>query len=68
MKNDLKLEVGAVAMYNRFVEIASKKNDFGTAELLKKILKEEESHVDGLEAQVEMIQDMGLQVYLSVQI
>jgi len=68
MKNDLKLELGAVAMYNRFVELANKKNDFGTAELLKKILKDEESHVDGLEAQEEMIQDMGLQVYLSVQI
>jgi bacterioferritin len=68
IQNDLKLELGAVAMYNRIIEVANKKNDFGTAELLKKILKDEESHVDGLEEQTDGIRDMGLQVYLSVQI
>jgi bacterioferritin len=68
IKNDLKLEIGAVAMYNRSIELASKKNDQGTSELLKKILKDEESHVDGLEEQEDMIKDMGVQVYLSVQI
>ncbi len=68
IKNDLKLEMGAVAMYNRFIEIAIKKNDNGTAELLKKILREEEAHVDGLEEQEDMIRDMGLQVYLSTQV
>jgi len=66
--NDLKLELGAVAMYNRLIEIANQKNDYGTAELLKKILKDEESHVDGLEEQEDRIRDMGLQVYLSVQV
>jgi bacterioferritin len=68
IKNDLKLETGAVAMYNRLVEVANKKNDYGTTELLKKILKDEEEHVDGLEEQESKIRDMGLQVYLSVQI
>jgi bacterioferritin len=68
IKNDLKLEIGAVSMYNRFIEVANKKNDHGTAELLKKILKDEESHVDGLEEQEEKIKNMGLQVYLSVQV
>jgi len=68
IKNDLKLETGAVAMYNRLIEVADKKNDQGTAELLRKIVKEEEAHVDGLEEQEGMIKDMGLQVYLSVQV
>jgi bacterioferritin len=68
LKNDLKLEHGAVALYNRIIDLAIKKNDQGTAELLKKILKDEEDHVDGLEEQEDMIRDMGLQVYLSVQI
>jgi len=68
IKNDLKLEYGAVAMYNRLVELASKKRDEGTAELLKKILKDEEGHVDQLEAHEQQIKDMGLQTYLSVQI
>jgi bacterioferritin len=67
IKNDLKLEYDAVAMYNRIIDLATKRNDQGTAELLKKILKEEEAHVDGLEEQEDMIRDMGLQVYLSVQ-
>jgi bacterioferritin len=68
IKNDLKLEYGAVALYNRIIDLAIKKNDQGTAELLKKILKDEEGHVDGLEEHEDMIRDMGLQVYLSVQI
>jgi bacterioferritin len=67
IKNDLKLEYDAVAMYNRIIDAAIKKNDQGTAELLKKILMDEEGHVDGLEEQEDMIRDMGIQVYLSVQ-
>ncbi len=68
IKNDLKMEIGAVAMYNRHIELANKKNDQGTSELLKKILKEEENHVNNLEEQEDMIKDMGLQVYLSIQV
>jgi bacterioferritin len=68
IKNDLKLEYGAVAMYNRMVELAGKKGDEGTAELLKKILKDEEGHVDHLEVHEKQIKDMGLETYLSVQI
>jgi bacterioferritin len=66
--NDLQLELGARTMYNRLIDVAVKKDDQGTAELLKKFLKDEESHVDGLEVQETMIRDMGLQVYLSVQL
>jgi bacterioferritin len=67
IENDLKLEVGAVAMYNRFIKLAGEASDQGTVELLKKLLKDEEGHVDGLEEQAGKIKDMGLQVYLSVQ-
>jgi bacterioferritin len=55
-------------MYNRLISLAIKKEDQGTAELLKKVLKDEESHIDGLEAQQDMINGMGLQVYLSIQV
>ncbi len=68
LKNDLKLEIGAVAMYNRLIDLAAKKNDQGTVELLKKLLLDEEGHVDALEEQLDEIRDMGLQVYLSIQI
>jgi bacterioferritin len=66
INNDLKLEYNAVAMYNRIIDVAVKKSDQGTAELLKKILNDEEKHVDKLEEQEDMIRDMGIQVYLSV--
>jgi bacterioferritin len=66
--NDLKLEVAAVALYNKIIEVATQKNDQGTAELLKKILKDEESHVDDLEEMQDKIRDMGVQIYLSVQV
>jgi bacterioferritin len=68
IENDLKLEIGAVEMYNRLIVTASKKGDYGTEEVFKKLLKDEEGHVDGLEEQMDGIRDMGLQVYLSVQI
>jgi len=68
LKNDLKLEISAVAMYNNFINIAAKKNDQGTVELLKELLEDEEGHVDKLEEQIDQLKDMGLQVYLSVQL
>jgi bacterioferritin len=68
IENDLKLEYGAVTLYNRIIEAATKKNDQGPAELLKKILKDEEAHVDGLEEMQDKIKDMGVQIYLSTQV
>lgn len=68
LKNDLKLEISAVAMYNDFVNVAAKKKDQGTVELLKELLEDEEGHVDNLEEQLDQVKDMGLQVYLSVQL
>jgi bacterioferritin len=67
INNDLKLEISAVAMYNRLIKIASDAADQGTVELFKKLLQDEEGHVDGLEEQAGKIKDMGVQVYLSVQ-
>ena len=68
LKNDLKLEASAVVMYNEHIVVATKKNDQGTVELFKKLLQDEEGHLDNLEEQVDQIKDMGLQVYLSVQL
>jgi bacterioferritin len=68
LKNDLKLETSAVAMYNEYISLASKKNDQGTVELFKELLEDEEGHLDSLEEQLDQIKDMGLQVYLSVQL
>ena len=68
LQNDLKLELSAVAMYNRCIDLAAKKNDQGTVELLKKLLQDEEGHVDALEEQLDQIKDMGIQTYLGFQL
>ena len=67
LKNDMKLEASAVVMYNECIALATKKNDQGTVELFKKILQEEEGHLDTYEEQFDQIKDMGMQVYLSIQ-
>ena len=67
IENDLALEYDAVSMYNKKIVLAVEVKDHGTAELLKKLLKDEEDHVDGLEEQQELIKGMGLQNYLAVQ-
>jgi bacterioferritin len=65
---DLQLEQDAVARLNRAVALCRDKGDNGSRMLLEKILHEEEEHIDWLEAQLQQIQDVGLQNYLSEQI
>jgi bacterioferritin len=65
---DLALEKDAVARLNKGVELCRNKEDNGTRALLEKILREEEEHVDWLEAQLQQIQDIGLPNYLAQQI
>jgi bacterioferritin len=66
--NDLHLELAAVAMYNKLAAVAIEAHDNGTAELLKKLLKDEEGHVDSLEEQQTLIKSLGLQNYLAAQV
>jgi bacterioferritin len=68
IKNDLQSEVNAVAMYNRLAGLANQKDDRGSEELFKRLLKDEEGHVDGLEEKQDQIRDMGLQVFMSIQV
>ena len=68
LKNDLTLEKEAVVAYNRAVEICRKAGDNATADFVKDMLKDEEEHVDLLETQLGLIQELGLQNYLSQQL
>ena len=65
LENDLALEIGAVAMYNEAVKKASDAADNGSRELLTKLLKDEEEHVDWLETQLSQIKELGLDNYLT---
>jgi bacterioferritin len=68
LESDLKLEIEAVAMYNRFVRLARDENDNASRELFERLLKDEEAHVDWLEAQVHQMNEMGYERFLSQQI
>ena len=63
-EQDLALERSAVASYNRAVATSRKAGDNASADLLEGILADEEEHVDFLETQLNLIQDIGLQNYL----
>jgi bacterioferritin len=68
IRNDLESEVGAVQMYNAAIELCVQHRDNGTREMLEEILEDEETHVDWLEAQLDQIQQMGMENYLSQQV
>lgn len=67
IENDLALELDAVQKLNVFIKTATEAGDNASRELFEKILVDEEEHVDYLEAQLGMIKEMGLQLYLSQQ-
>jgi bacterioferritin (cytochrome b1) len=50
MERDLKLEVEAAGMYNRLVAFARDEGDNASSKLFQRLLKDEEAHVDWLEA------------------
>src|ERR1051326_6593103 len=68
IESDLKLEIEAVGMYNRAIQIARDEGDNASRELFERLLKNEEEHVDWLEAQMYQIGEMGYERYLSQQI
>lgn len=68
LKNDLALEMAAVPMLNRGMEMCRGIGDNGSEDLLRRILNAEEDHVDWLEAQLALVDQVGEQNYLSQQI
>ena len=68
LESDLKLELAAVVQYNRAVALARDAGDNASRELFERLLKDEEEHVDWLEAQLHQIKEIGYERYLSQQI
>ena len=66
--NDRDAEEMAVKGYNETIRLAVEVGDNGTREMLEAILKDEEDHVDWLEAQLDQIKQMGIQNYLVEQL
>lgn len=68
LQNDLDLELKAVVMYNEAIKVARDAGDNGSRELFERLVKDEEGHVDFLEAQMHQIKQLGYERYLSQQI
>jgi bacterioferritin len=66
-KNDHTSEAEAVKAYNEAIHRCLQAADNGSRELLESILKDEENHIDWLEAQIDQIKQMGIQNYLAEQ-
>lgn len=68
LRLDLELEKSAIDRYNRGIALAVAKGDNGTRDLLESRLVGEESHADWLEAQLGIVETIGIENYLSQQI
>jgi bacterioferritin len=63
--SDLKLELLALERLRRGVQLCTETHDHTTRQLLESILEDEEQHVDWLETQLNIIETIGLQNYLT---
>jgi bacterioferritin len=68
LKLDYEVEKVAVKTLNDCIEAARAAGDNGTRELLEDMLKDEEGHANWIEAQLELIRQVGEQNYLAQQI
>ena len=67
LQSDLDLEIGAVKDYNAAIQVAVAEHDNGSRDLFVVLLKDEEDHVDWLEAQMHQIKELGYERYLTMQ-
>ncbi|WP_085900007.1 bacterioferritin [Kiloniella majae] len=67
LKCDLAGELEAVEVYKAGIAYCESVQDYGSRELLREILVDEEEHVDHLESQFELIKRIGIQNYVQSQ-
>lgn len=65
LKCDLALELDAIPDLRDGIEYCESVRDYVTRDLLQRILESEEEHVDWLETQLSLIENIGLENYLS---
>jgi bacterioferritin len=65
---DRELEIEAIALMNKTIELAVSVHDNGTRDLIEDMLRSEEEHLDWLESQLELVRQIGDKMYLSQQI
>ncbi len=68
LKNDYAVECEAIPRLNRGIQLARDVGDNGTEAMLTRILTSEEEHAEWLEAQLELVKQIGESHYLAQQI
>jgi bacterioferritin len=68
LENDEAAEEGAIKAYNAAIVVAGEVADFATREVLEGILKDEDRHIDEIEALRDQIRHMTVPVFLSIQV
>jgi bacterioferritin len=68
LRLDLDVEKNAIGVLNRGIELCRHVGDNGSAELLEDMLEDEEEHANWLEAQLELVEQVGVQNYLAQQV
>lgn len=68
LKNDLEVEKRGQGMLNEGIEACRAAGDNGSRELLEEILRDTEEHLDWLESQLSLVEQVGEQNFLAQQI
>jgi bacterioferritin len=68
LRLDLALEYDAQKKFNQAIALTVEVGDNGTREMLDEMLESEEEHIDWLEAQLNLIEQIGEKMYLAQQI
>lgn len=68
LRLDLALELDAQKRFNQTIALAVEVGDNATREMLDEMLESEEEHIDWLEAQLTLIEQVGEKMYLAQQI
>jgi bacterioferritin len=65
IENSLVLEMKGVATYNAAVQVALDVKDAGSRDLMERMIVESEKSIDWCEAQLDLIEQVGIQNYLA---
>jgi len=63
----LKAEMDGIKIYEDGIQLARKLEDTGTRNLFESIIKDEEEHVDWIESQIGLLDEVGIENYLAQQ-
>lgn len=63
---DLKLELDGIATYKKAIKICEEAQDYVSRDLFLTILKAEEEHADGLQTQLQLIEQIGIEKYIQL--